>query len=430
VIDVTLAHGTGAEQPRAPSGAARLLMPTDGGGLAAHVERLGARPSGSRALISEIARSGLRGRGGAGFPTAVKLKAVAGRRRPILVANGTEGEPLSAKDKTLLLRSPHLVLDGLALVAEAVGASTSYVCIDRSATRVAAAVEGALAERRAAGTDRVAVELCLTPTRYVVGEESALVHWLNGGDAKPTTTPPRPFERGVGGRPTVVHNVETLAQVALIARFGADWFRQAGTPAEPGTVLLTVGGAVERPGVYEVGLGSPLTRVLGSAGVADTSVAALLGGYFGTWMPATGLGRALVGVEPLRAVGASLGCGVVWVLPSDACGLAESARIARWFAGESAGQCGPCVNGLPAMASALETLVAGRGDSRVAANLDRWLRIVPGRGACHLPDGAARFVASALATFAPEIDLHHRRGPCPAAQGRPHLPVPHGRDWR
>ena len=282
VTDVTVARGTGAEQPRAPSGAARLLMPTDGGGLAAHVGRLGARPSGSRALISEIARSGLRGRGGAGFPTAVKLKALAGGRRPIVVANGTEGEPLSAKDKTLLLRSPHLVLDGLALVSEAVGASMAYVCIDRSATRVASAVDGALAERRAAGIDRVAVELRLTPTRYVVGEESALVHWLNGGDAKPTTTPPRPFERGVGGRPTVVHNVETLAQVGLIARFGADWFCQAGTRAEPGTVLLTVGGAVERPGVYEVGLGSPLTTVLGSAGVAETSVAVLLGGYFGT----------------------------------------------------------------------------------------------------------------------------------------------------
>jgi len=289
VTDVTVAHAMGSEPPRAPSGAARLLMPTGGAGLAAHVERLGARPFGSPPLISEIARSGLRGRGGAGFPTAVKLNAVAGRRNPIVVANGTEGEPLSAKDKTLLLRSPHLVLDGLALVAEAVGASVSVVCIDRSATRVASAVEGALAERRAAGSDRVAQEIRLTPTRYVVGEETALIHWLNGGDAKPTTTPPRPFERGMGGRPTVVLNVETLAQVALVARFGAEWFCRAGTPEEPGTVLMTVGGAVSRPGVYEVGLGSPLTTVLGSAGVAETSVAVLLGGYFGTWMPATGM---------------------------------------------------------------------------------------------------------------------------------------------
>jgi len=381
-------------------------------------------------LIAEIARSGLRGRGGAGFPTAIKLDAVAGRRRPAVVANGTEGEPLSAKDKTLLLRSPHLVLDGLALAAEAVGASGSFLCLDRSATRVVVVVEGAIAERHAAAIDRVPVETRLTPARYVVGEETALIHWLNGGDAKPLTTPPRPFERGIGGRPTVVLNVETLAQVALIARFGADWFRSAGTAAEPGTVLMTVAGAVNRPGVYEVGLGSPLTTVLDSAGIATGSAPVLLGGYFGTWMPPPAIERAMVGVETLRAVGASLGCGVAWVLPPDACGLAESARIARWFAGESAGQCGPCVNGLPAIASALESLVAGRGDGRVAANLDRWLRIVPGRGACRLPDGAARFVASALATFGSEIDRHHRHGPCPAALRRPRLPTPHAGEWR
>jgi NADH:ubiquinone oxidoreductase subunit F (NADH-binding) len=156
----------------------------------------------------------------------------------------------------------------------------------------------------------------------------------------------------------------------------------------------------------------------------------LLGGYFGTWLAADALDTAVVGVEALRAIGASLGCGVVWALPSDACGLAESARIARWFAGQSAGQCGPCVNGLPAMASALETLVAGRGNGRVTADLDRWLRIVPGRGACHLPDGASRFMASTLATFGREIDRHHHHGPCAAARGRPHLPTPHGGDWR
>jgi len=429
MTDTSVTSGT-AEDPRAPSGAARVLLPSAGAGLAAHVDRLGPRPPGSPALIAEIGRSGLRGRGGAAFPTAIKLQALVGRRRPTVVANGTEGEPLSAKDKTLLLRSPHLVLDGLALVAEAVGASAAYLCIDRSATRVASAVEAAVAERRAEGTDRLPVEIRLTPTRYVVGEETALIHWLNGGDAKPLTTPPRPFERGIGGRPTVVQNVETLAQVALIARFGADWFRRAGTPDEPGTVLLTVGGAVHQPGVYEVGLGSPLTTVLNSAGVETAPPAVLLGGYFGTWMAADALDRAVVGVEALRAAGASLGCGVVWVLPSDACGLAESARIARWFAGQSAGQCGPCVNGLPAMASALERLVAGRGDRRLAADLDRWLRNVPGRGACHLPDGASRFVASTLGTFGAEIDWHHQHGPCPAALGRPHLPTPHGGDWR
>ncbi|MDE3204618.1 MAG: proton-conducting membrane transporter, partial [Acidobacteriota bacterium] len=196
------------------------------------------------------ARAGLTGRGGAGFPTHRKLEAVAARRGPrVVVANGTEGEPLSAKDKTLMIQAPHLVLDGLDLAAQAVGASRRVICIERGNQAVYAAVRVALAERR-----DESVEVVVTPRRYVTGQEAALVDFIDGGPGRPTSQ--RPFERGVGGRPTLVDNVETLAHLALIARFGPEWFRQVGSHASPGSALITVGGRVDRPGVFEVAMGT------------------------------------------------------------------------------------------------------------------------------------------------------------------------------
>ena len=189
------------------------------------------------------------------------------------------------------------------------------------------------------------------PHRYVSGEETAVVSWLNGGDAKPMFTPPRPFERGVAGRPTLVQNVETLSDLALIGRFGADWYRSTGTAEDPGTTLVTLSGGVSRPGVYEVPLGSPLGDVVAMAGIEGDVAAVLVGGYFGSWVPAGRVGRTSLGARSLREAGGGLGAGVVFVLPNEhVCGLAESARVARWLADENAGQCGPCVNGLDAIA--------------------------------------------------------------------------------
>jgi len=420
---------TGANHPAAPGGVARLLEPLPGPGLRGHLERFGTPPR-KVDLIAELQASGLRGRGGASFPTAVKLAAVAGRRRPIVVANGTEGEPLSAKDKILLVSATHLVLDGLALAAQAVGATDAVVCVERTATRVIAALEGALAERAAARLDRVDVRIAGTPSRYVVGEETALVHWLNGGDAKPTTTPPRPFEKGVNGRPTLVQNVETLAHIALIARFGGAWYRTLGTAEDPGTTLVTIGGGVARPGVYEVEQGSGLVAAMRAAGLpGGPPPAVLVGGYFGTWLDPASVAEAPVSVAGLRHLGASLGCGVVWALPADVCGLAETARVARWFADQSARQCGPCLNGLPSIAAALDAVVAGKRSADALAHLQRWAGLVVGRGACHHPDGASRLVQSAVEVFGEEIARHARRGPCKASSAHA-LPVPAGGSWR
>ncbi len=376
-----------------------------------HLARYGSVRDGgkSRDLIDLVEASGLQGRGGAAFPTATKLRAVASRRgRPVVVVNATEGEPASGKDKVLLRYLPHLVLDGAVAAAEAVGAREAFVAVADNARVEAEAVLEAIESRRRRKLDgRVSLRFVEVPDRFVAGEETALVQFLNGGPAKPTFTPPRPYERGVGGAPTLVQNAETLAHVAQIARFGPGWFRRIGTPAEPGSILVTLSGAVARPGVYEVALGSPLGDLLAQAGgVREEVQAYLVGGYFGTWVGA----QKAAGLR-LSEAEVSLGARAIVALPARTCGVAETARIARYLAGEGAGQCGPCVHGLEAIADAFERLAAGdRTDRR--DRLKRWVAAVRGRGACAHPDGAARFAASALDVFAAEVDLHLRKGRC------------------
>jgi NADH:ubiquinone oxidoreductase subunit F (NADH-binding) len=345
-----------------------------------------------------------------------------GGRRPVVVANGTEGEPASTKDKLLLQSAPHLVLDGVVLAAEAVGARRAIICVEEAARRAWLSVEAAIDERRATALDPIGIELAATPSGYVVGEESALVHWLNGGPAKPTFVPPRPYEKGVGGRPTLVQNVETLAHLAMLARFGPDWFREIGTPGHTGSTLITVSGEVARPGVYEIAPGTTIAHAIASCGgVADDVRAVLVGGYAGRWLDADPCLRLGLTDDHLRPVGASLGAGVIVVLSRRGCGLAETTRIARYLAGESSGQCGPCVNGLASIAAALDQLHRGQGGPGTQASLHRWAAEVAGRGACHHPDGAARLVASALEVFSDDIDWHRRHGRCWADQVRPNM---------
>ena len=372
-------------------------------------------------LIDLVEASGLTGRGGAGFATATKLRAVAARGgRKFVVANGTEGEPLSRKDKALLGCVPHLVLDGAALAATAVGVDDVVLAVGKGAVRERTALTHAVAERTRRGLDRVRFQVAATPDGFVVGEETALLSWLSGHAAKPTLVPPRPFERGMRGRPTLVQNVETLAQLALIARYGPEWFRELGTEAEPGSVLVTLSGAVARPGVHEVGLGMPIRELIEWAGGTTEPVSAyLIGGYFGSWVAAADAEQAALLDSQLMSLGASLGARTLFVLPARVCGIAETARLARYLASESAGQCGPCAHGLDAIAGGLERLAhPERAD---LSRLERWLEQVRGRGACRHPDGAVRLVASALDVFAREVELH-AAGRC-SGEGQVVLPT-------
>jgi NADH:ubiquinone oxidoreductase subunit F (NADH-binding) len=371
-------------------------------------------------ILRQVEASGLTGRGGAGFPTARKLASVAGSRSarpPVVVANGAEGEPASSKDLLLLACLPHLVLDGIAAAATVIGAGRAVLCL-HDGSGVAERLRTALAERRSAGVDPCPVEIALVPADYVASEESALIQWLNRGVPLPTTRPPRPDQRGVGGRPTLVNNVETLAHLGLIARYGAGWFTAAGTKAEPGTRLLTVSGAVASPGVLEVETGIRLADALAMCGGLSENVAGyLIGGYFGGWVtPEVGAGLRLSRAG-LAGIGGALGAGVLIALPSSVCPLQEASRVISWLAGQSAGQCGPCRFGLPAIADAFEVANRGRLSAAGHRRLDRWTKEVTGRGACHHPDGTARFVSSALRTFHGEVDLH-ARGQCSAPGAR------------
>ncbi len=424
-------HSTDSRQRRAGQAADQLprLLPADGGtgpaGLAEHLARYGplrsaglSRPS-REALIDKVDRSGLTGRGGAGFPAARKLAAVAAGHAPIVVANGTEGEPASCKDKVLLARSPQLVLDGAVLAAEIAGASQAVIVVHHSVREI---VDAAAAERTRAGADRVRIRVMTAADRFVAGEASAVVHWIEDGVPAPTRKPPRISERGLGGRPTLVHNVETLAHLALIARYGASWFRAVGTPAEPGSMLVTIMGAVNQPCVCEIAIGTSLAETLSLAGGAAAPLQALLlGGYYGTWADAAAAETLPFSSEGLAVLGAGAGAGLIAALPQDACGLAETARVARYLADESARQCGPCLYGLDAIAGELQRLAEGRTSD--LSLLGRWLGQVEGRGACSHPDGAAGLVRSALDVFKPELS-QHARGWCRGTRTANVLPVP------
>jgi NADH:ubiquinone oxidoreductase subunit F (NADH-binding) len=382
-------------------------------------------------LIDEIERSGLLGRGGGAFPTATKMRAVArARGRAIVVANGAEGEPASLKDRTLMKMLPHLVLDGALLAAEALGADEVIVCACESSGASLRSIATAIDERRVspqAGRSGRPPRLRLVdvPVHYVAGEESALVNHLGGGPAKPTFRPPMPFEQGVRRRPTLIDNVETLAHIALIARHGAAWFRQLGTAGQPGSTLVTLSGPVAHPGVYEIEHGASLASLIQAGGGATARVrGALLGGYAGSWIGAERLHGVALSNEHLAAHGASLRAGVVLLLSEEACPVAETARVARWLAGESAGQCGPCVHGLESIAVTLEELAAGAAPARATQRIERLAALVSRRGACGHPDGAVNLILSALESFAADFAEHARHGRCERCARPAELPLP------
>ncbi|NYJ05036.1 NADH-ubiquinone oxidoreductase-F iron-sulfur binding region domain-containing protein [Petropleomorpha daqingensis] len=387
------------------------LFDAPGPGLPEHRATFGPLPGADPVELAAAAE--LTGRGGAGFPTAVKLRsvadaAVATRRSPVLVGNGAEGEPAAAKDAVLLSRAPHLVLDGLSLVARGLGATDVVLAAPEH-------LLPGLAARLAERPDGAAVRLHPAAAEFLSGEESALVADIDGDPPLPRSKLVPVRERGVDGRPTLVQNVETLARLALMAR---------GDRETSGRTLVTRRFQRNRTpwtDVLEIPLGAPLGDVL----PLDSHVrAVLVGGYHGTWLPAAvarGLPLDRAGLEP---VGAALGAGVLAALPADRCGLRETARVVGYLAASSAGQCGPCLNGLPRIAAALAVLArAATPPPQLLTDIWRWCGLLPDRGACRHPDGTVRLVASALGVFAPEVRLH-ASGRCSATTTRPFLPVP------
>ncbi|MDN4645350.1 NADH-ubiquinone oxidoreductase-F iron-sulfur binding region domain-containing protein [Arthrobacter sp. PsM3] len=403
-------------RPQAPAGTFRLFAAGDYAGLQEHLSVFGALDTGSIGpdFIGVLEASGLTGRGGAAFASWRKMAATAESgsagilpSRPVVIANGAEGEPLSFKDRTLLANSPHLVLDGLLAANRAVAGSQMYLY---AAPDSLAGVAGAIAER----PDARRIRLVPAPETFVAGEASAVVNAIATGTALPLDKRRRLSEAGLKGRPTLVLNVETLAHIGLIARYGAAWFRSTGSPADPGTRLLTVSG----PGpvqVQEVPGNAALGTILHDAGIDARALSAVLvGGYHGRWV------RPLdYRISPSGPDGQAVrpGAGVILALPADQCGLAATARILNYLAGESAKQCGPCMFGLPAMAGVLHRIASGEPNPQLPRELDRLSKLVSGRGACHHPDGTVQLVHSALEIFADDVKAH-LSGRCMREDGR------------
>ena len=364
----------------------------------------GARPTtGLRgdALIEAVESAGLRGRGGAAFPAGVKLRSVRGRPGPrFVVANGEEGEPASIKDRWLLRNRPHLVLDGLLRVAEAIDAQRAVVFVSdlEAARNVAVGIEEL-------GQTATPVQLATAEPAYVAGEETAVIRAINGGPALPTDKPPRPFEAGVDGRPTLLMNVETLANIPQIAVHGASAFRALGTSNSPGTFLCTVSGACERPGLYELALGTTLREALERAAVVSTPSAFLMGGFFGGILSPR-IVDVRLGYDELRDEGSGLGCGAVVVIGEDDCPIAAAADVMSYFARENAKQCGACIRGTAAMRDVILDLARGAVDGEQIDRLRGWSLSLRERGACALLDGAAGLAASLLREFPAEVQSH------------------------
>lgn len=354
-------------------------------------------------LPGRLAAAGLRGRGGAAFPVARKLAAVlAGPGPRVIVANGEEGEPASVKDRYLLLHRPHLVLDGLRLLAGAAAASRAHVYVSDPA--VESSVTAALDETESLWD--IPVSVFRVEHTYVAGEESALVRAIDGGPALPTAKPPRAFEAGVGGAPTLVQNVETLAHVALLA---------AGRGTGD-TFLATLTGADREPTLLEVPFGVTLGDVVGDVtGLRGVVAGGLFGGLLADpW-------RTPLGYDEFRALGSGLGCGAFALLGPRDCPIDAAADAVGYLAAESARQCGVCINATAGMRDVLAGLRTGTTTADDVTRMAGWTQRVPGRGACALIDAAARMAASLLHEFPAEVTAH-LAGPCPQCAALGPLP--------
>jgi NADH:ubiquinone oxidoreductase subunit F (NADH-binding) len=385
--------------PVVPNGLALLAGISAGPGLAAHRGRFGPAPAPGADELVRLARDvDLRGRGGAGFPAAIKL-ASAARRKAVVVVNSAEGEPASRKDVALLELAPHMVLDGAAAVAHALNTREVHVVVPSASPSIRDCVEKGLRERVESG-ECLRWEIHEAAPWFVAGQAQAVLQLLAGRKNLPVTAWQPEAVRGYKGRPTLLSNAETFAQLGHLARVGVAGYAVFGTPAEPGTTLVTLRGDGWDPEVREVAFGTPLSEVLTQAEMARPL---LVGGYHGTWLRPAQLPGLTVSRKDIADAGAAIGAGVLLPLAEGWCPLVRTEALVAYLAGQSARRCGPCLNGLPAMADAVRDLVHGAGP---VARVEKLCDLVAGRGACAHPDATARLVTSMLTRFPEEVDAH------------------------
>ncbi|HTO90766.1 MAG TPA: NADH-quinone oxidoreductase subunit NuoF [Candidatus Sulfotelmatobacter sp.] len=401
-----------------------------GGGYRALAEMLGRRPADE--CIEVVKASGLRGRGGAGFPAGLKWSFVpkASPKPRYLVCNADESEPGTFKDRELMEKNPHLLLEGVALAGYAIGAHVGYIYLRGEFDYIQVILDRAIAEARSAGLlgANVAgsgyafdIHTHLGAGAYICGEETALLSSLEGYRGQPRLKPPFPAVEGLYACPTVVNNVETLMNVPAILINGAKWFRQWGTEKSPGTKILSVSGPVKRPGNYEIPLGIPLRQLIddycGGMREGFRVKAVIPGGSSVPPLPASKLDTAL-DYESLNAEGTFLGSGGVIVIDEQTCLVDSLWNIIRFYEHESCGKCTPCREGTYWMTEILERVEHGQGRAGDLDLLEDLADNILGKSFCALGDAAAMPVQGFLKHFRDEFQHHITHQRCRANRRR------------
>ena len=391
--------------------------------------------------IETITRSGLRGRGGGGFPTGRKWAGIASQTgtRRYLVCNGAEGEPGTFKDRALLRANPYQFVEGVIIAAFAIGADEAFICLKANFEREIEAVTRAVQEMQSAGicTD-CTVNIVAGPDEYLFGEEKAMLEVIEGKPPLPRWFPPyehglfaagpqegwesgtgRP--RGTGPNPTLVNNVETLSNVPHILANGADWFRSMGTAESPGTIVATVVGDVVAPDVGEVELGTPLRAVIDAVGSGVHPGRAVKAVFSGVANPVVTADQLDVPVsyEGFTAVGSGMGAAGFIVYDDTACMVDAAYRMSRFLYIESCGQCPPCKLGSGEITSLLERIETGAGEDTDVARIEAWLDRVTDGNRCYLAVEERLVVGSVLRAFGDEFVEHIERHACPRPERRP-----------
>jgi len=381
------------------------------------------------AVMRVIADSGLRGRGGAGYPTAAKWRAANGEDADVryVIANGFEADPGAQVDRMLMERDPHAILEGLALAAYAIGASRGYVAVRANQTKALRRLNSALRAAEEAGylgTDALGagydihVEIVGLPGGLVVGEETTLMRAIENKRAQPDQRPPYPARKGLWDRPTVVNNVETLALVPWIVANGSAAFAQVGDDAQPGTTLIQITGAVAKPGIAEVPLGMSLRRLLDLAGGARSGTtgkmkAVFVGGPAGGFLPPSEL-DTLYTPAGLAAKGAILGSGSIVVVDDSTCIVDMATLLLRYLSDESCGKTIPCRIGVRRLYELGQRATTGLSKPTDAALAQTLAADVRDGALCGLELLAPNPFLSGMRYFADEFEAHFERGTCPA----------------
>lgn len=379
-------------------------------------------------VVQEITESGLRGRGGAGFPTGKKwaFTAECAEQPHYVVLNGGEDEPGSKKDRLLMENLPHLIIEGVILASYAVKASTAYLYINKQYEAAAQSMAQALTEAKEAGyigeqilgsAFGLEVVFVAAPLNYVAGEDSAALEVIEGKQPLPRQKPPFPATAGIFGRPTAVNNVETLANIPPIVARGAKWYRSFGTPDSTGTMIFSLNDEVKRPGIYELPFGTPLRFLVEECGggVKDGKpIKAILPGGPSSAFLTPGKIDTPLDHNSVRAAGSSIGCGVVRIVPEGSCILEEVLRIADFFAAESCGQCPACRMETNMLSTMLKKVQQGQGGPALLEQFGKVISFNKGKGYCNLINMPGPPVESALKLFRSDFDYHLANGKCPS----------------